>query len=146
MTSQSYKVNFISSYFISITIDIDSYAGGGGNGSSHARIALTFDLVNRKIITTSDIFNKPSFPSVYNIFKEQFNSLQNDEINCYEKFNRSDSLFWVQNSPFALYTDKIILYTAVSYGHGYYDGEIIYEFEKFPDIFDKKFLSIIMKK
>ncbi len=142
----SYKVHFISPYFISITIHTDSYAGNGGNGSSHGTIALTFDLVNKKLLNTSDIFKKKFYPTAYRIFKQQFDSLAKSDFALQEKFNRQDSLSWVQNSPFTLFTDKIILYTAVSYGHGYYDGEIIYEFEKYPDIFDKKFINTIKKK
>lgn len=142
----NYKVHLISPYFISITIHIDGYAGNGGNGSSHSNIALTFDLVNKKVLTTTDIFKKQSYSTAYKIFKQQFDSLAKSEFLSQEKFNRPDSLLWVQNSSFALFADKIILYTAVSYGHGYYDGEIIYEFENFSDIFDKKFLMTVRKK
>jgi len=142
----NYKTHFISPYFISITIHIDSYSGGGGNGSSHSIIALTFDLVNKKVLTTTDIFKKQSYPTAYKIFKQQFDSLAKSEFLSQDKFNRPDSLLWVQNAPFALFADKIILYTAVSYGHGYYDGEIIYEFEKLSGIFAKNFLTTVKEK
>jgi hypothetical protein len=142
---KNYKVHFISPYFISITINSHSYAGNGGNGSSHGTIALTFDLENKKVLNTSDIFKRQSYPIAYKIFKQQFDSLTESEFASQEKFNRQDSLFWVQNSPFALFNDKIILYTAVYYGHGYYDGEIVYEFEKYKDLFNNEFLITIKK-
>jgi hypothetical protein len=143
--SMDYNVNLISPFFISITINLHSYAGGGANGASHDKIPLTFDLVNKKILTTTDVFNKKYYKIAYDILLQQFKTYTTDEIQM-EKFKETNFLPWIIDRPVAILQDKIIFYQNVSYGGKSADAEIIFEFEKYPEIFNKKIIRQITRK
>ncbi len=144
----TYKINFVNSRYLSLTIISDEYAGGGANGASHEQTALTFDLQKRKILLLKNAVKKQYDSTVYRIVVEQMKASSPD---LFDQFGAADNpdLFHFTSTldhPIAIKKDRIIIYWDVSWGGRSSREEINIYFDKYAHLFDKKFIETVRKK
>ncbi len=143
-----YKINSVSSKYISLTIATADYACCGANGAGHGQTPLTFDLSKRKLLILKDIIYSKYDSTVYNIIikemKQSNPNLFNEggEINNPNLFHFASTL----DFPFALKDDRLIIYWYIGWGCCYSYADINIYFDKYPDLFDKNFLTTVQKK
>jgi len=145
VTYTTFTINYISSLFISLTINQNGEACCGASGASHHSIPLTFDLVNKKIICFEDVIRKKQYEKAYNILVDQYTKNTSDEIQL-EKYIDQGYLQTLLKTPVVVFADKMIVYQNVSYGGKSVDITIAFEYEKYADLFNKEFLMKINKK
>ena len=143
-----YKINFINSRYLSLTITSDTYAGGGGNGAGHSQTALTFDLQKRKIMLLRDVVKKHVDSAVYDIIIAEMKALsaglfgQFGEINNPTLFHFTSAL----DQPIAIKKDRVIIYWNVSWGSRSSCEDINIYFAQHGNLFDKKFIEPVRNK
>jgi hypothetical protein len=142
----TYQINLVNSRFISLTIQLDSYAGGGANGASHIFFPLTFDLKENKILKLKDaIINE--FDSL--IYESIINQLKQTNQNLITSFENEENLQTISNilsNSISLNKHGITVYWPLSYGHGETYADVTLSFDKFEGIFDKGFIGLIRQK
>ena len=141
----NFSANFISPQYISVTIRRDWEAGGGANGSSHYRIPLSFDLVNKKIVSFLDILEEKEYQMAYDILFEKFKGYTKDEMQL-ELYRNHQYLNNMLDSWVAIFVDEVIIFRNVSYGGKSADEEISLDFKTHSNLFKKGFLKRIKAK
>ena len=90
--SRNFKINFINSRYLSLTMLLDWEAGGGANGASHQQKAISFDLKKRKILFVKDIIEE-KYDSL--IYKEIISQIKAS----YDKWISDNFLRWMWSYP-----------------------------------------------
>jgi len=144
----TYALNFKNSRYLSFTFSTDWNAGGGGSGTTHDQIALTFDLVKNKTLLLKDIIKAQYDTDVYNIsiteLKKAVPTLfgQYGEIDNPQLFQFTSTL----NFPVAVKKEGVVIYWKLSWGGRSAAEEVIIRFDKYANIFDKDFLTAVKNK
>jgi len=130
-----YKIIFSNQEYFCLTIYINEYACCGANGSSHNLTPFTFDLKQKKILRLKDIIKENYFELINKIIREKIDD------SYFESFYTIDyTTCFVE-----IYPDKVRIYYENSTSRGQ-NRNIDFEFEKYPDLFKKSFLTRIIKK
>ena len=117
-----------------MTIHKNEYACCGANGSWHESRPFTFDLKQKKILRLKDIIKEKNY--------ELINKIILEKMNKYEAYFKETNYigYFVE-----ITSEKARIYCETSRSRGK-NISVDFEYDKYPDLFEKSFLSRIAKK
>ncbi|WP_156140719.1 hypothetical protein [Sporocytophaga myxococcoides] len=143
----TYVLNFKNSRYLSFTFSTDEYSGGG-SGSAHDQIALTFDLVKSKTLLLKDIVKDQYDTDVYNISITQLKKAVPTLFGEYGEIDNPQLFHFVStlNFPVAIKKEGVVIYWNLNWGARSAAEEVIIRFDQYSHIFKNDFLKTVKSK